>query len=95
MSASHGMKVAAEEVAGGGLRRREDVAASAPLPPAPLFKNASEIPVTRWPSLSQATTVLFDSALISPLYTRYYAAKVKLSYYKPWRPIWERDIAPI
>jgi hypothetical protein len=46
------MTVAAEEVAGGGLRRREDVAISAPLLPAPLLKNASEIPATRWSSLN-------------------------------------------
>jgi hypothetical protein len=46
LSASPGTTVAAVEAAGGGLRRREDVAVSALLLPAPLFRNASEIPET-------------------------------------------------
>jgi hypothetical protein len=46
------MTVVAEEVAGGGLRRREGVTVSVPLLAAPLFKNASEIPATRRISLN-------------------------------------------
>jgi len=44
LSASPGTTDAAEDAAGGGLKRREDVAVSAPLLPALLFKNASVIP---------------------------------------------------
>jgi hypothetical protein len=47
LSASPGTTVATDEEAGGGLRRCEDAAVSAPLLPAPLFRNDSEMPAER------------------------------------------------